>query len=110
MSSVPRTSVAVDLFGDLDLTLVALVVETLGDIARHGPADVVLSTRGLALTSNTALRALNLELEDARKSGTVVEILPGNRKHRRRVAADVPVTRHFMLARHAAQGELDRSA
>ena len=120
MSSA-RTSVAVDLFGDLDLTLVAFLAETLAEIAHAGPADIVLSTRGLSLTSNGALRALDHALADARKAGTGVEVIPGSRKMRHalvdaRIApspgskARRPVVRHVMLARHAEQGELDRSA
>jgi len=111
----------VDLFGDLDLTLVGFLTETLADIVRSGATDVTISTRGLALTSNGALRALDRAIAAVRSGGTTVEIVPGNRKMRiafagarialRRTAGTRPPTvRHFMLARHAEQGELDRSA
>ena len=107
MDNSPRSTIVVELFGDLDLTLVSFVAETLDDVARSGARRVVLSRRGLAMSSGGALRALEHTVAAARACGTTVEIIPGNRKMRRTPGT---CARHVILARHAIQGELDRSA
>jgi anti-anti-sigma regulatory factor len=117
-----RVSVFVDLIGDLDATLANLFADTLDHLTERGTTDVFLNTKHVSLSSTDGLAALEAALTVARAKGCSVAIDPGNRRMRSAFAtAHIPCSRealatrphsarHLMIARHAVQPKLQKSA
>jgi anti-anti-sigma regulatory factor len=119
-----RVAVAVDLIGDLDLTLGEIFAAALDQLTASGTTDVYLTTRHVALTSSDGLAAVDAALAAARDRGCSIAVDPGSRRMRAAFAqARIPVVasaggippasgRHLMIARHAtpAKAKLRRTA
>lgn len=111
-SDVSASAVVIELIGDLDETLGALVAETVARITSHGTRAIFVRTKHVALSSSDGLTALQAGLSAAREAGVAVALEAGSRKMRAAfatagIATDEgrlrPVSaRHLMIARHAA--------
>lgn len=110
-ASASAASVVVDLIGDLDATLGALLSETLVDLTGNGTRGVLLTTKHVTTVSSEGIAALDAALRSARASGLEVALYASSRKLRtafaeaRIVFSTENVTppdrvRHYMFARH----------
>ena len=105
-----RQTVAIDLIGDLDATLGAVLAETLERIADAGTGYVTISTRHIAYSTRDGLARLDAAVVRARAGGCAISIDAGNRRMRtafafariacERIASNPPSRRHVMIAHH----------
>ena len=116
-----RVTVAIDLIGDLDATLGAMFSETLTRLVDDGTTDVALMLKHIALSSEDGVAALGAALARARARGCSVAVDPGSRRMKATFAAARlnvagsaasarTTSRHLMLARHALEKRLQRTA
>jgi|GEM_PF-1816918 len=120
--SAARVSVFVELVGDLDTALAAMLAETLNGLCESGEKAVRISTRHVASSTGAGCKALEGAVAVARGRGCAVTVDPGNRRMRTLFASLAatkapeapheapPGGRHLIIARHAPPAKLSKSA
>jgi anti-anti-sigma regulatory factor len=113
-ASASTSSVVVDLIGDLDATLGALVTDTFRELVADGTRTVWLSTKYIATTSRDGIAALAASLHAARARGLEISLDGGTDTMRRALEGASIVyssdfiapperARHYMFAHHEVE-------
>jgi len=107
-----RRLIAVDLIGDLDGELAATLVDTLGELRRHGDCDVLLNLKRVANMDGNGIAGASKAIAELRLSGSSISVLGPRNRHVRallhasridveKAPSETTCARHIMIARHS---------